>query len=295
MARSLGRDGLRIFLRARHTVAVTAELQREESPDAGGRSRDVRSTEQVDAAAVRYGPVDVLVNNTGRQQGREAPPPTDGHDGLTDKLRLDAVDTNLHSVFRVTRAAPATQGQGMPENARERITDIPSTGRKHGIVLTTPHPLSGLQARRRRLHQGPRTGTGRHRQHGQRPPPPDTPRHITTADPREIRGGVGHHDRHGPRTVPHEDPARPPHHPKRWPARSATGPPTRPRPTPPKPSRLRLPRLPLTREPRAPARPRPNGPSDTGRGGMPQPHTSPGHARPHPIRSRPGPDPQAFP
>nr|WP_308460755.1 SDR family NAD(P)-dependent oxidoreductase [Streptomyces sp. SM5] len=214
MARSLGRDGLRIFLRARHTVAVTAELQREESPDAGGRSRDVRSTEQVDAAAVRYGPVDVLVNNTGRQQGREAPPPTDGHDGLTDKLRLDAVDTNLHSVFRVTRAAPATQGQGMPENARERITDIPSTGRKHGIVLTTPHPLSGLQARRRRLHQGPRTGTGRHRQHGQRPPPPDTPRHITTADPREIRGGVGHHDRHGPRTVPHEDPARPPHHPQ---------------------------------------------------------------------------------
>ncbi|MET9805962.1 SDR family NAD(P)-dependent oxidoreductase [Streptomyces halstedii] len=141
VARSLGRDGLRIFLRARHTVAVTAELQREDSPDADGRSRDVRSTEQVDAvvraAAVRYSPVDVLVNNTGRQQGREAPP-TD----TTDKLRLDAVDTNLHSVFRVTRAAPATRGQGMPENSRERITDLPSTGRKQGIVPTTPHPPS---------------------------------------------------------------------------------------------------------------------------------------------------------
>ncbi|MFJ3142237.1 SDR family NAD(P)-dependent oxidoreductase [Streptomyces halstedii] len=60
------------------TVAATAELPREESPDADGQIRDVHSTEQVDAAvraaADRYGPVDALVDNTGRQRRREAPP-----------------------------------------------------------------------------------------------------------------------------------------------------------------------------------------------------------------------------
>ncbi|MBV7674346.1 SDR family NAD(P)-dependent oxidoreductase [Streptomyces halstedii] len=75
------KDGLRILLRARDTdtVAATAELPHEESPDADGQIRDVHSTEQVDAAvraaaADRYGPVDALVNNTGRQRRREAPP-----------------------------------------------------------------------------------------------------------------------------------------------------------------------------------------------------------------------------
>ncbi|WP_239084987.1 SDR family NAD(P)-dependent oxidoreductase [Streptomyces halstedii] len=74
------KDGLRILLRARgtDTVAATAELPREESPDADGQIRDVHSTEQVDAAvraaADRYGPVDALVDNTGRQRRREAPP-----------------------------------------------------------------------------------------------------------------------------------------------------------------------------------------------------------------------------
>ncbi|MFJ3278972.1 SDR family NAD(P)-dependent oxidoreductase [Streptomyces halstedii] len=73
-------DCLRILLRARDTdtVAATAELPRGESPDADGQIRDVRSTEQVDAAvraaADRYGPVDALVDNTGRQRRREAQP-----------------------------------------------------------------------------------------------------------------------------------------------------------------------------------------------------------------------------
>ncbi|MEV8059456.1 SDR family NAD(P)-dependent oxidoreductase [Streptomyces antimycoticus] len=139
VARSLGRDGLRIFLCARDAdaVAATVKLLHQEGVDADGQTCDVRSTEQVDAlvrAAVdRYGPIDVLVNNAGRNGGG----PTAG---LTDELWLDVVDTNLHSVFRVTRAALTTGG--MLERGRGRIVNIASTGGKQGVVLGAPYSAS---------------------------------------------------------------------------------------------------------------------------------------------------------
>ncbi|MEU8763224.1 SDR family NAD(P)-dependent oxidoreductase [Streptomyces sp. NPDC048659] len=139
VARTLGREGLRIFICARDgdAVAETVKLLREEGVDADGRSCDVRSTEQVDAfvraAVARYGPVDVLVNNAGRNGGG----PTAE---LTDELWLDVLDTNLTSVFRVTRAALTTGG--MLERGRGRVVNIASTGGKQGVVLGAPYSAS---------------------------------------------------------------------------------------------------------------------------------------------------------
>ncbi|MDH6213167.1 3-oxoacyl-ACP reductase FabG [Streptomyces pseudovenezuelae] len=139
VARSLGRGGLRVFLCARDTdaVAETVKLLREEGVDAEGQACDVRSTEQVDAfvrAAVdASGPIDVLVNNAGRNGG--------GPTGeLTDELWLDVLDTNLTSVFRVTRAALTTGG--MLDRGRGRIINIASTGGKQGVVLGAPYSAS---------------------------------------------------------------------------------------------------------------------------------------------------------
>ncbi|MFE1378016.1 SDR family NAD(P)-dependent oxidoreductase [Streptomyces sp. NPDC058740] len=139
VARTLGREGLRIFLCARDgdAVAETVELLRKEGVDADGQSCDVRSTEQVDAfvraAVARFGPLDVLVNNAGRNGGG----PTAE---LTDELWLDVLDTNLTSVFRVTRAALTTGG--MLERGRGRVVNIASTGGKQGVVLGAPYSAS---------------------------------------------------------------------------------------------------------------------------------------------------------
>ncbi|GAA3507445.1 3-oxoacyl-ACP reductase FabG [Streptomyces showdoensis] len=139
VARTLGREGLRIFICARDgdAVAETVKLLREEGVEADGQSCDVRSTEQVDAfvraAVARYGPVDVLVNNAGRNGGG----PTAE---LTDELWLDVLDTNLTSVFRVTRAALTTGG--MLERGRGRVVNIASTGGKQGVVLGAPYSAS---------------------------------------------------------------------------------------------------------------------------------------------------------
>ncbi|KQX56330.1 MULTISPECIES: SDR family NAD(P)-dependent oxidoreductase [unclassified Streptomyces] len=139
VARSLGRDGLRVFLCARDAdaVAATVKLLREEGVDADGQACDVRSTEQVDAlvraAVERFGPIDVLVNNAGRSGGG----PTAE---LTDELWLDVVDTNLHSVFRVTRAV--LNAGGMLGRGSGRVVNIASTGGKQGVVLGAPYSAS---------------------------------------------------------------------------------------------------------------------------------------------------------
>ncbi|GAA2617575.1 3-oxoacyl-ACP reductase FabG [Actinomadura fulvescens] len=139
VARLLGRGGLRVFLCARDAdnVAHVVKELRDEGIDADGQACDVRSTEEVNAfvrAAVdRYGPVDVLVNNAGRNGGG----PTAQ---LTDELWSDVIDTNLTSVLRVTRAVLALGG--MLERGTGRVINIASTGGKQGVVLGAPYSAS---------------------------------------------------------------------------------------------------------------------------------------------------------
>ncbi|WP_171166012.1 3-oxoacyl-ACP reductase FabG [Streptomyces sp. I05A-00742] len=139
VARRLAAQEHSVFVcaRSKDTVNTTVERLRAEGLDADGTACDVRSGDAVRAyvrAAVdRYGAVDVLVNNAGRSGG-----------GITadidDELWHDVIDTNLNSVFRVTREVLTTGG--MRHKERGRIINIASTAGKQGVVLGAPYSAS---------------------------------------------------------------------------------------------------------------------------------------------------------
>ena len=77
--------------------------------------------------------IDVLVNNAGRPGGGPFAQ-------ITDELWSDVLETNLTSVFRVTREV-LTAG-GMLEARRGRVINVSSTGGKQGVVFGTPYSAS---------------------------------------------------------------------------------------------------------------------------------------------------------
>lgn len=139
VARALGAGGDRVFISARDAdnVERTVKELGEAGVAAAGTSCDVRDAESVRdmvAAAVdHFGPVDVLVNNAGRSGGGVTAE-------LPDELWFDVIDTNLHSVFRVTREVLTTGG--LRERTWGRIISIASTGGKQGVVLAAPYSAS---------------------------------------------------------------------------------------------------------------------------------------------------------
>ncbi|HET9139212.1 SDR family NAD(P)-dependent oxidoreductase [Actinophytocola sp.] len=138
-ARLLGAQHHNVFIGARTAENVTSTVKqlREEGIEADGRELDVRSAESVEdfvaAAVERYGMIDVLVNNAGRSGGGVTA-------DIADELWLDVIDTNLNSVFRMTRAVLNTGG--MRERGRGRIINIASTAGKQGVVLGAPYSAS---------------------------------------------------------------------------------------------------------------------------------------------------------
>ncbi|MEU3554294.1 3-oxoacyl-ACP reductase FabG [Streptomyces fragilis] len=138
-ARVLAEQGHQVFIGARSADAVadTVKQLQADGFDVDGTTLDVRSQPSVEAfvrAAVdRFGPVDVLVNNAGRSGG-----------GVTadigDDLWNDVMDTNLNSVFRMTRET--LNAGGMREKDRGRIINIASTAGKQGVVLGAPYSAS---------------------------------------------------------------------------------------------------------------------------------------------------------
>jgi ketoreductase len=136
---TLGRQGIAVFgvSRDAENVATMVKQLREEGIEADGTTCDVKSTEDVRAAVAaavqRYGRIDVLVNNAGRGGGGETA-------SLDDSLWLDVIDTNLNSVFRVTKEVLSTGG--MAGSGWGRIINIASTGGKQGVVLAAPYSAS---------------------------------------------------------------------------------------------------------------------------------------------------------
>jgi len=138
-ARLLASQNHKVFIGARSAdnIAATVKELQAEGLDVDGAVVDVRDTASVDAfvqAAVdRFGTVDVVVNNAGRSGGG---PTAD----ITDELWQDVIETNLNSVFRVTRAVLGTGG--MRHKNRGRIINIASTAGKQGVVLGAPYSAS---------------------------------------------------------------------------------------------------------------------------------------------------------
>ncbi|MEJ8669579.1 MULTISPECIES: 3-oxoacyl-ACP reductase FabG [unclassified Streptomyces] len=138
-ARQLGAAGHRVFIGARDAdnVAATVKQLQEEGLEADGAAVDVRSADAVQAfvqAAVdRFGAVDILVNNAGRSGGGVTA-------DIADELWDDVIDTNLNSVFRMTREVLNTGG--MRGRTWGRIINIASTAGKQGVVLGAPYSAS---------------------------------------------------------------------------------------------------------------------------------------------------------
>jgi ketoreductase len=136
---ALARAGHRVFICARGADNVTAVVKQltDEGLTADGAACDVRDRAQVAAfvrAAVdRFGPVDVLVNNVGRSGGGVTA-------DIADELWFDVIDTNLNSVFLMTREVLTTGG--MRAASAGRIVNIASTAGKQGVVLGAPYSAS---------------------------------------------------------------------------------------------------------------------------------------------------------
>ncbi|MGX6602117.1 3-oxoacyl-ACP reductase FabG [Micromonosporaceae bacterium Da 78-11] len=139
VARLLGRQGHRVFIGARtaDNIAATVKQLQEEGLEVDGAVVDVRSGasvhEFVRAATERFGGVDILVNNAGRSGGGVTA-------DITDELWEDVIETNLNSVFRMTREVLNTGG--MRHRDRGRIINIASTAGKQGVVLGAPYSAS---------------------------------------------------------------------------------------------------------------------------------------------------------
>ncbi|KOV83065.1 MULTISPECIES: 3-oxoacyl-ACP reductase FabG [unclassified Streptomyces] len=139
VARLLGAQRHRVFIGARSAdnVAETVKQLQAEGVEADGTTLDVRSTDSarafVQAAVDRFGGVDILVNNAGRSGGGVTA-------DLTDELWDDVIDTNLNSVFRLTREVLTTGG--LRDKAWGRIINVASTAGKQGVVLGAPYSAS---------------------------------------------------------------------------------------------------------------------------------------------------------
>ncbi|HEX9623515.1 MAG TPA: SDR family NAD(P)-dependent oxidoreductase, partial [Streptosporangiaceae bacterium] len=103
VAETLAGQGAAVFICSRNADAVleTVGKLRSSGYEADGVAADVRRPADVrhlvSAAVERYGRVDILVNNAGRSGGGVTA-------DIADELWYDVIDTNLNSVFLVTRA-----------------------------------------------------------------------------------------------------------------------------------------------------------------------------------------------
>ncbi len=139
VARALATQNHHVFICARNAEAVqeTVKQLSDEGHIVDGTTCDVTSPADVrafvQAAVDRFGTVDVLVNNAGRSGGGVTA-------DLPDEVWYDVINTNLNSVFLVTREVLTTGG--MRGKGRGRVINIASTAGKQGVVLGAPYSAS---------------------------------------------------------------------------------------------------------------------------------------------------------
>jgi ketoreductase len=139
IARALAANGTSVFICARHADEVTRTVKelRNLGAEAEGAEADVRDPAHIKslvrAAVDVFGGIDVLVNNAGRNGGGVTAQ-------ITDELWSDVIETNLTSVFRMTREILVNSG--MLDRGWGRIINIASTGGKQGVVLGAPYSAS---------------------------------------------------------------------------------------------------------------------------------------------------------
>ena len=133
---TLAKNDMAVFLCSctPEAVAETVKDLQGQGFTVDGYSCDVRSSEQIKEfvrrAVDRFGPIDVLVNNAGRPGGADTTQ-------ISDELWCDVIETNLSSVFRVTKEM-LTAG-GMLKRKRGWIISIASTGGKQGVIHAAPY------------------------------------------------------------------------------------------------------------------------------------------------------------
>jgi ketoreductase len=139
IAELLASGGTRVHMCARNAdnVALAVKQLQGMDLDVEGIVCDVTSTDDVRrlvaTAVERFGPIDILVNNAGRSGGGVTA-------GIDTSLWLDVINTNLNSVFFVTREV--LSAGGMLSRGWGRIINIASTAGKQGVVLGAPYSAS---------------------------------------------------------------------------------------------------------------------------------------------------------
>lgn len=139
IAKTIAEQGISVYICSRNakSVAEVVKTLQARGLDVDGSTCDVTSSDQirafVRAAVDRYGRIDILVNNAGRPGGGATAE-------ISDELWFEVIDTNLNSVFLMTKAA-LTIG-GMLERGTGRIINIASTGGKQGVIHASPYTAS---------------------------------------------------------------------------------------------------------------------------------------------------------
>jgi ketoreductase len=128
----LAAQGHRVYLCARDAdnVTLTVKQLREKGYEVDGGTCDVRSAEEirafVTAAAEHYGGIDILVNNAGRSGGGVTAE-------IADELWFEVINTNLNSVFLMTRDVLSIGGM-RAAGKQGVVLGAPYSASKHGVV-----------------------------------------------------------------------------------------------------------------------------------------------------------------
>ncbi|MEN8650842.1 3-oxoacyl-ACP reductase FabG [Streptomyces sp. 21So2-11] len=139
VATHLAQGGARVYLCGRDAsrLAETVKQLQDQGFEADGTTCDVTERADIErfvsSAVERFGTVDILVNNAGRSGGGDIAE-------MSDELWFDVINTNLNSVFRMTREV--LSAGGMRGKTWGRIINIASTAGKQGAVTAAPYSAS---------------------------------------------------------------------------------------------------------------------------------------------------------